>query len=83
MLLDDDIVTDREAEAGALAGWLRCEERIEHLFPDLRWNASAIVANRDLYSIAEVFCRRPNGRLKAIAIGLSLSLRRRIEAVRD
>jgi hypothetical protein len=30
MLLDDDIVTDGEAEAGALAGWLGCEEGIEH-----------------------------------------------------
>ena len=83
MLLDDDIVTDREAEAGALTGWLGCEEGIEHLFPDLGRDAAAIVTDRDLYSIAEVFCRRPNGRLKASAVGLAPSLRRGIKTVRD
>ena len=83
MLLDDDVVTDGEAEAGALAGWLGCEEGIEHLFPDLGRNASAIVTDRDLYSIAEVLCRGPNGRLQAIAVDLAPSHRRGIEAVRD
>ena len=29
MLLDDDVVTDREAEPGAFSGRLRREERIE------------------------------------------------------
>jgi hypothetical protein len=56
---------------------------LKHLFPDLGRNAVAIVADRDLYSIAEVLCRHPNARLQAIAVGLALSLRRRIEAVRD
>ena len=83
MLLDDDIVTDREAEAGALAGRLRREEGVEHLFLDLGRNAVAIVADRDLHSIAEVLCRCPNGRLKAIAVDLALSLRRGIKAIRD
>ena len=55
MLLDDDVMTDGEAEAGAFSGWLGCEEGIEHLFPDLGWNASAIVADRNLYLIAEWF----------------------------
>jgi hypothetical protein len=81
MLLDDDIVTDGEAEAGALVGWLGCEEGVEHLFPDLRRNAGTIIADRYLYSIAEVFCRGPNGRLKAVPVGLAPSLGRRIETV--
>jgi hypothetical protein len=33
MLLDDDIVTDGEAEAGAFSGWLGCEEGVETSFP--------------------------------------------------
>jgi len=83
MLLDDDIVTDGEAEAGALAGRLGCEEGVEHLFPDLGRNAGTVVADRNLYSIAEVPCRRPKGRPKAMAGSPSLSLRRGIETVRD
>src|SRR6516225_3721178 len=33
MLLDDDVMTDRQTEASAFTGWLRREERIEHLVP--------------------------------------------------
>jgi len=29
MLLGHDVVADRETKAGALAGWLRREERLE------------------------------------------------------
>ena len=46
MLLDDDIVADGEAKAGAFSGGLRREEGIENLFLHLRWNAGAIVAER-------------------------------------
>jgi hypothetical protein len=45
MLLDNDVMADREAKAGTLASWLRREERIEQLFPDLGRNAGAVVAN--------------------------------------
>ena len=33
MLLDDDVVTHRKPEPGALAGRLGGEERVEHLVP--------------------------------------------------
>jgi hypothetical protein len=54
MLLHDDVVSDRQAKAGALSGRFGREERIEHLFPYFRRNARAVVANRDLYAVAEV-----------------------------
>src|SRR5580704_3224615 len=34
MLLRNDVVGDRQAEAGALAGWLGGEEWLEQLVPD-------------------------------------------------
>ena len=55
MLLDDDVVTDREAEPGAFSGRLRREERIEDLLFHLGWNAGAVVADPDLHAVAKVF----------------------------
>jgi len=57
MLLDNDVVTDRETEAGAFPGGLGREEGIEHLLLHLGWNTSAVIANSDLDSLAEA-CRR-------------------------
>src|SRR5262249_32741673 len=83
MLLDDDVVTYGQAEASALSRWFGREERIEHLFPYFRRNAAAVVANRDLYAIAEVLRRSDKSRLIAIATVLLFAFGRRIEAVRD
>jgi hypothetical protein len=58
-LFDDDVVTDRETEAGSFTGRLGREEGIEHLFLDFWQNAGAVVANPNLNFITEVFCRRP------------------------
>jgi hypothetical protein len=45
MLLRDDVVGDRQAEAGAFAGRLGGEERLEQLVPDVVGNAGAVVAS--------------------------------------
>ena len=82
-MLDDDIVTDGEPEAGALAGRFRREERGEHLFLDLGRNTGAVIADRDLHPVAEVFGSRRKSRLVAIAVGPRFPFGRRIEAVRD
>ena len=50
MLFDDNIVTDGEAKAGSFADRLGGEERIEHPFFHLGWNAGAVVANPDLHA---------------------------------
>jgi transposase len=66
MLLDNDVVTDREAEPGAFPGGLGREEGIEHLVFYLGRNAGAVVANPDLHPVAEIFCRRSKGWLPFI-----------------
>ena len=57
MLLDDDVVADGEAKAGALSGRFGREERIEHLFFHVRRNTRAVIADPDFHTIAEVFGR--------------------------
>jgi hypothetical protein len=60
MLLDNDVVTDGETEAGPFASGLRREEWIEYLFLHLKRHSSAIVADPDFHTVAEV----PGGRYK-------------------
>src|SRR5215469_14272953 len=74
MLRDNDVVTDRQAKASALAGWLGGEERIEHLLPDFGRNAGTIVAYPNLHSVAKVFGCRAQGLLIAIALRLRAAL---------
>ena len=54
MLLDDDVVTDREAKPGTFPGGLGCEERIEQFVLHLGRNAGAIVADPDFDAVAKV-----------------------------
>src|SRR5262249_54462947 len=83
MLFDNNVVADRKAKPGALAGWFSCKERIEHSFPDLGRNAGAIVANSDFDTITEILCGRTKGRLIAFVAALRFALCRRVEAVRN
>ena len=48
MLLDDDVVADRQTKTGPFAGGLGREERLEDLVPHLGRNAGAVVADPDL-----------------------------------
>ena len=67
MLLHDDVVAERQAEAGPFAGRLGREERIEHLLLHLGRNAGAVVADPDLDPVAEVLAwRRSSVRLVGI-----------------
>ena len=62
---------------------LRREEGIEDLFLHFGRNPSAVVANSDLYAVAEVLRRGHKNRFIAIAIVLLFALGCRIEAVGD
>jgi hypothetical protein len=53
-LFDDDIVADGQAKPGALSRGFSREEGIEHFLLYVGRNARAVVANRDLYAVAEV-----------------------------
>src|SRR5712691_6811190 len=49
-----DVVADREAQPGALSGWLCREERLEQLVLDLGRDAGAVVTHPHLDRIAVV-----------------------------
>jgi hypothetical protein len=54
VLLCDDVVADRQAEAGALAGWLGGEERLEKFVPDVCRDTGAVVPDADFDRIAGI-----------------------------
>ena len=81
MLLNDDVMADRKAEACALACGLCGEERIEHALPHVGRNPAAIVTNPDLDAVTEVLCRGRKPGFMTIGAILRLALRRSIEAV--
>ena len=81
MLLDDDVVADRKAQASALSGRLGGEERVEHLVFHVRRDAGAVVANRDFNTITKVFGRGRDGWLVVAAVCFCSALGRGIEAV--
>src|SRR5580704_14964146 len=81
VLLDDDVVTDRQAKARTLARRLGGKKRIEDLFPDFRRNANTIVTYPDLHTVAEALCHSRDGGLEPVAAFLFLTLGSRIEAI--
>src|SRR6516164_9099324 len=71
VLLRDDVVADRQAEAGAFAGRLRREERLEQLVSDLRRDAGAVVTYPDFDRIISLTgCHGEHGTERPIAISL-------------
>src|SRR4030095_8409372 len=83
MLLDNDVVTDREPEPGSFSGRLCCEERVEHLFFHVGWNTRAVIPNPDFHPITEASCRGHQGWFITITISVGSTLCCRIKAVRD
>ena len=61
LLLDDNVVAQRETKTGSFAGRLRRKEGIEHLFLYLGRNAGAAITDPDLHAVAEVFGRGSQG----------------------
>jgi len=74
MLLDDDVVTDRKAEASTFSSWLGREERIEHFFFHIRGDASAVITNGNLDTVAAVLGHCRQGGLVVAAVGLCSAL---------
>ena len=57
MLLDDDVVTNGQAQPSPFTGRLCRKERAEQLLPHLGRDAGAVVAYPDFDAIAEVLGR--------------------------
>src|SRR5579863_9560162 len=83
VLLGHDVIADREAEPGALAGRLGREERLEQLIPDFVRNADAVVSHRDLDRVTEVAGRHRKGRMEVRLGTLALPLGGGVEAIAD
>jgi hypothetical protein len=81
VLLGHDIVADREAESGALAGRLGREEWLEQLFPDFGRNADAVVTDADFNGVPEIACRHGQDRPECPVAVLPQALVRGVEAI--
>ena len=69
MLLRDDVVADRQPEAGALAGRLGGEKGLEQFVPYRRRDSHAVVAHPNLDRVAFLACRDREQRAEpAVAI---------------
>src|SRR6516162_1425042 len=81
VLLDYDVVAERQAKPGAFACRLRGEEWIEHFLFDMVRNAGPIVLYRDLDAVPEIASRSSKRRLVARLAPRSPAFRDRVEAV--
>ena len=81
MLLDDDVVTDGQAQPGPFTGRLGRKERVEQLLLHLGRYAGAVVANPDFDPVAEVLGRGSQRGLVIALIGVHFALGRGVEAV--
>ena len=66
VLFHDDVVAYRETEASAFTRRLGREERTNIFSFTSGGDSDAVVANADLYRIAEIFCGRAEGRFKTL-----------------
>src|SRR5262245_49544085 len=83
VLLDDDVVADREAKASTFSGRFGRKERVEHLFFHVRRHTGAVVADFDFDTIAKIFGRGREGRLVVATVSLCSAPGRSIEAIRN
>ena len=83
MLLDDDVVTNGQAQPSPFTGRLGREEWVEQLLLHLGWNAGAVVADADFDAVTEVLGRRSKRGLIIATIGFGFALRGCVEAVGD
>src|SRR6202043_3052572 len=63
VLLDDDVVTNGQAQPSPFTGRFGREERVEQLLPHLRGYTGAVVAYPDFDPVAKVLSRDSNRRL--------------------
>src|SRR5262245_61036224 len=81
VLLGYDVIADRQAQTGPLAGRLGREERLEQLVLDLRRDARTVVSNADLDRIVEISRRHLQSGFEIWVASLPLAFGRRVEAI--
>jgi len=81
MLLDDDVVTDREPKSRALSGGFHGEEWIEHFLLHVGRNAVAVVANPNFNVVAKVLGCSGHRRLVVVPPRVRYPLGRRVKAI--
>src|SRR5271165_2653040 len=81
VLLHNDVVADRQAEPGALAGRLGGEKRLEQFVPDVGRNPNAVVADADLDRVTEIARRHLQRRAEVRCDTVALAFGRRVKAV--
>src|SRR6266404_5499098 len=82
MLLDDDVIADRETQPGAFAGF-GGEKRLEQLLFDLGRDAGAVVADTDLDIGPEVARRHLEGRPECPVVRLLATLVGGVKAIAE
>ena len=83
MLLGDDVVGDRQAEAGALAGGLGGKEWLEQFIPDVGRNTGAVVPHTNFHHLARIACRDLQHRREPSVSAITRSPRGRVEPVAE
>ena len=81
MLLNDDVVTNGQAQPSPFTGGLCRKERVEQLLLHLRGDAGAVVANPDFDPAAEALGRGSQRGLVIAFIRIGFALCRSVEAV--
>jgi hypothetical protein len=81
MLFDNNVVAKGQTETCSLSRRLCRKKRIEHLFPYLRQDASAVIAYLDFHTVAQIPCLGRKQRFVAVNTGFALAFHRRIESV--
>ena len=83
MLLGHDVLADREAKPGPLAGRLGREERLEQFVFDLGKDTDAIVADADLHCLAEIARGHLQRRLETPVVSLLVAFGGRVKPVAE
>src|SRR5262249_37501349 len=81
VLLDDDVVANREAKTCTFSRRLGCEERLEHLFLHIRRNTCTVIADSNFHTITKTLGRGREGGLMTTSLRLCFALRRRVKAI--
>src|SRR5436305_14877063 len=83
MLLDYDVMADRESQARAFPRWLGCKERVENLFSNLLRDPSTIVPYASFDARSQVACSHEKSRREVRIVKQRFAFSRSVKGVRN